>query len=111
MTKEVEKGCLAELLKQTRTAYRKRPADDLLVDWAEWYAGYMVDQRGLYFLGAKTGKAVQEILNRYVNEELRPALGVQCTDPDGTEFGPCEEDEASIQKDIDYIEGLAKLFD
>lgn len=55
-----------------------------------------------YVLNYNDGKAVQEILNRYVNEELRPRIGTMFED---------EDYKASLQKDIDYITELAKLFD
>lgn len=57
-------------------------------------------------LSYNDGKAVQEILNRYVNEELRPRLHTN------NSFHGVEDDEDfQVSKDIDYIEGLAKLFD
>lgn len=65
--------------------------------------------KAVYHLLEREGKAVQEILNRYVSEELRPALEAI----ENTNGGSIAE-EASIvglTKDIDYITGLAKLFD
>lgn len=50
-----------------------------------------------YIISEQKGKQVQEILNRYINEELKPQLEFDDTDV--------------IQKDIAYIENLAKLFD
>lgn len=60
----------------------------------------------VFILDQQQGKAVQEILRRYVGEELEPrvdrASAFYLSDPDAI---------ASVQKDIDYIEELAKLFD
>lgn len=65
---------------------------------------------GGYHLTEQQGKAVQEVLNRYVNEELKPRLDFpdedMWSDPEGVEDARRETD-----KDIDYITGLAKLFD
>lgn len=60
-----------------------------------------------YHLTERQGKAVQEILNRYVSEELRPkVLHISALEGDMV-----EEAIGEVQKDIDYITGLAKLFD
>lgn len=58
-----------------------------------------------YHLTEQDGKAVQEILSRYVGElrELDP--GVIPDDADRTAYSQ------QLAKDIDYIESLAKLFD
>lgn len=56
----------------------------------------------VYHLTNAEGKAVQEILNRYVNEELRPKLVAPLA---------FSEESTEINKDIAYIEGLAKLFE
>lgn len=52
-----------------------------------------------FLLQYQQGKAVQEILNRYVSEELELRLGED------------EEADTDINKDIVYIQGLAELFD
>lgn len=63
-----------------------------------------------YSLTNAQGRAVQEVLRRYIGEELKPQL--EASD-EARWSNPEETDEyvASVQKDIDYIEGLAKLFD
>lgn len=62
-------------------------------------------ERPGFVLGYDKGKQVQEILNRYVGEELMPRTN---------QWSPLwvdSEDAAEAQKDIDYITGLARLFD
>lgn len=63
-----------------------------------------IDRSG-FVLGHDHGKAVQEVLNRYVGElrELDP--GVIPDDDDRTAYSQ------QLAKDIDYITELAKLFD
>lgn len=60
------------------------------------------DLKGEFVLSYNEGKQVQEILNRYVSEELQPMIDNDMLDDDGRE---------DVQKDIDYIGELAKLFD
>lgn len=54
-----------------------------------------------FFLSYENGKAVQEILNRYIGEELREKL----------KYAVSGEHIVELNRDIDYITGLAKLFD
>jgi hypothetical protein len=51
------------------------------------------------------GKAVQEILLRYLHEELEPDQKALFR------VGDMEDSHDQLTKDIEYIEGLAKLFD
>lgn len=55
-------------------------------------------------------KAIQEVLRRYIGEELKPQM--QFTEEQEWNY-PEEIDErrAALTKDIDYIEGLARLLD
>lgn len=56
----------------------------------------------VFFLTEMEGKAVQEILKRYVTEELLRSKDTLLS---------IDEDTYQLDKDIDYITGLAKLFD
>ena len=56
----------------------------------------------IFILSYDQGKQVQEILNRYIGEELQPMIDNDELDDDS---------QADVQKDINYITGLAKLFD
>lgn len=58
-----------------------------------------IDFREDFALTYDQGKAVQEILNRYVNEELEPL----------TEYADLDVASQAL-RDIDYIKGLAQLF-
>lgn len=73
-------------------------------------AQVIVQLRGSYIIGHAKGKQVQEILNRYVGEELEAQLNVSDED-EWSNPEEVEEMRARVQKDIDYITGLAKLFD
>ena len=62
-----------------------------------------------FFLTYDQGKQVQEILSRYLNEELMPSLTGM--DEIFLSEDQIEELNRETQKDISYIKELIKLFD
>ena len=66
-----------------------------------------------YFLSEQQGKAVQEILNRYVNEVLVVERDGYNRDPERFLLSAEDLDQtkAQLQRDIDYIQELSSLFD
>jgi hypothetical protein len=61
----------------------------------------VTNTRPVYVLEHDKAKQVQEILRRYMSEELRPRL----------DLAPHGDVDRDVRKDIDYINELARLFD
>lgn len=111
MDKNEQTKELALLLQSTADEHHKFEQSLGRTDaqWANWYAERMVNTQRVFVIGYVRGKQVQEVLQRYLNElkSMYESL---------VEFEIAAQDDvaearAANQKDIDYVEGLIKLFD
>lgn len=64
-----------------------------------------MDQEKTFTLSYQQGKQIQEVLQRYVREELRPRTLVASV------YFAGSEQQHSLLRDIEYISTLAALFE